>query len=284
MLIRNARLLALMLIGSLIFAGCPNDNDDEEPDVVDDVTEEDVEEEDAIDDDDEYLGTSFLLTQDEFQEMPLTMDEAVAQGWIDTEDCVPAMGIHAVPPPGDELSGAVAMAYDVDGRVTGFEVFSMEEQPTPPWEYYPDGLGEVEDEIWASHLFFRDPTLACEPDSASDIPDGFVGDQLLLTHDVLRELPLTRDEAVAAGWVDTEGCVPDMGVHLIDPEPTGDFDHFPVILVYDPDTERVIGGEFESLTEMAVPPWEHNPDGRTGFEEEHWALHFYFTDPRGICP
>lgn len=280
MYVRNARLLVLTLIGSLILMGCPNDNDEDEPDVVDDVTEEDV-----IDDEDEYLGTTFMITHDEFQEMPLTMDEAVARGWIDTEDCIPSMGIHAVPPPGDALEGAVAMSYDVDGRVTGFEVFSMVEQPTPPWEHYPDGLGEgMEDEIWISHLYFRDPTLACEPDSAADIPEEFIGDQLLLTHDVFRELPLTRVEALADGWVDTGDCVPDMGVHLIDPEPTGDFQHFPVLLVYDPDTGRVIGGEFESLAEMPVPTWEHNPDGRPGFEEEHWTLHFYFDDPRGICP
>ena len=107
-----------------------------------------------------------------------------------------------------------------------------------------------------------------------------------MTHGVFEELPLTRDEAVAQGWIDAGECVPGMGVHLVRPvdEPLDSFDHHPVILTYDPADGRVIGGEVESLSEQPTPPWEHNPKGRPGFEQEHWAFHFFFEDPRGVCP
>lgn len=266
--LRSKAMLAVAMVAVLLW-GCPEDEEDEpeEPDEA-------------------YLGSTLLLTQDVFRSMPLTMDEAVQEGWIDTEECVPNMGVHAVPPEGDELEGLVALAYDVDGRITAIEFFSMEQQPTPPWEHNPDGVGEIDEELWTSHLYFRDPTDACEPTSAEDLPEDVLGDELLLTHEEFRELPLTRDEAVAEGWIDTEECVPDMGVHLVEPldEEVDGFDHTPVVLVYDPDTGRVIGAEYESLAEKPAPPWEHNPEGREGFEEEHWAIHMYFEDPQGICP
>lgn len=233
------------------------------------------------------LLNTLLLTHGVFEELPLTMDDAVAQGWTNTEHCVPGMGVHAIREVQEEgvVYLPVILVYDIDGRILGFEAESLEEQFAPPWEHAPEGRPGREIENWTLHVYFRDPSDACDPGSGDHLEAGSLGDRMLLTHGTFEELPLNRDDAVAAGWIDTQHCIPGMGVHLIRmlPAPMDDIPD-PFVLLIDPDTGDLLGFEFLSLQPQPSPPWEHQPDGTEGIPQEHWTMHVYTSDPRGVCP
>ncbi|MFQ5943911.1 MAG: hypothetical protein ACE5JF_10190, partial [Anaerolineales bacterium] len=94
-----------------------------------------------------------------------------------------------------------------------------------------------------------------------------IGDRVVATYGSFDNLPLTADEALDVGWIDTGDCVPDMGRHFIKMagEQPG-----PLVLMYSPGG-NLIGIELESLSEQPAPPWEHLPGGHPGMEFEHWT-------------
>ncbi len=106
-----------------------------------------------------------------------------------------------------------------------------------------------------------------------------IGDRLVSTQGIFDELPLTAGEAIDAGWIATDECVPEMGRHFLKMagEQPG-----PMILMFNPDGE-LIGVELESLSEQPSPPWEHLQEGHPGMEFEHWTIHMYFDDPAEAC-
>lgn len=118
--------------------------------------------------------------------------------------------------------------------------------------------------------------VGCGSGSAST---STIGDRLVATHGVFEQMPLTADDAVQAGWIDTGACVPNMGRHFI--RMAGERPG-PLTLLYSSGGD-ITGVELDSLTEQATPPWEHLPEGHPGMEIEHWTIHMYFADPAGAC-
>ncbi len=110
------------------------------------------------------LGDRMTLSRELPLEVPLRMDDAWDRGWDTlgvTPDCVPDMGIHMVPPVSDGALPGVIGLYDAAGDLIGYELGSLEEQPTPPWEHHDHGLDADHEEFWTLHLYVRDPLTAC---------------------------------------------------------------------------------------------------------------------------
>ncbi len=126
-------------------------------------------------------------------------------------------------------------------------------------------------------VFLLPVLAACS--SASSTEEPSVGDRLIVTYGSFDSLPLTAEDALAAGWIDTGECVPDMGRHFLQMmgEQPG-----PVVLLYNAAGD-LIGVELESLGEQPSPPWEHLDQGHPGMEFEHWTIHFWFDDPMQAC-
>lgn len=128
--------------------------------------------------------------------------------------------------------------------------------------------------------------------AASSGESASVGDRLEITFGALENLPLTEEEALAAGWNADEECEPNMGKHLAriaadstDPSvvvAAGIFPLNPLILIVDSGGD-VIGFELLSLSQQPSPPWEHFPDGRPRIGDEHWILHVFLSDPTNAC-
>lgn len=129
--------------------------------------------------------------------------------------------------------------------------------------------------------------------SSSSGTENSVGDRIEITFPTLENLPLTEEEALAAGWNADEECEPGMGKHLarIADDPTdpsvivaaGIFPLDPFILIVDSKGD-VIGFEILSRNQQPSPPWEHFPDGRPRIDFEHWILHVFLSDPANACP
>ncbi len=117
-------------------------------------------------------------------------------------------------------------------------------------------------------------SAASQPEAAVSI-----GDRVVATYGAFDNLPLTDKDALAAGWIDTGECVPQMGRHFIKMagEQPG-----PMVLLFNP-AGQLISVELESLTEQPSPPWERLEQGHPGMEFEHWTIHFWFSDPAAAC-
>ncbi|MGM0574781.1 MAG: hypothetical protein ACQEXJ_03500 [Myxococcota bacterium] len=228
---------------------------------------------------DESLGSQVLVTQGEFDTVPLTQEAAEAAGWTSTEECVPGMGVHALNMNEQGEPGPLVLLYDLEGRLLGVELESLAEQPAPPWEHLEEGHEGMEFEHWTFHAYFRDPTGVCEGEVAPPA-DGSVGHRLMTTHGQFNAMPHRMGAAEDAGWMPEGECVPNMGVHALRMGSQGEPE--PLVLLYSPEGE-LIGFELESLAEQPSPPWEHLEEGHPGMEFEHWTFHTYFRDPRGIC-
>jgi hypothetical protein len=110
--------------------------------------------------DDGSLGDRMVTTWGEFEAMPLTIEAAVEAGWINSGDCYEGEGIHAVWSGTTHHGGPwpLELTYDARGDLLGFEVVSMLEQPTGPWEHDDASASDP----WTIHIWFRDPMTACE--------------------------------------------------------------------------------------------------------------------------
>lgn len=102
---------------------------------------------------------------------------------------------------------------------------------------------------------------------------------VVVTYGSFDNLPVSEEDALAQGWIDTEECVPQMGRHFI--QMAGQ-QPGPLVLLFNPAGE-LIGVELESLVEQPSPPWEHLDQGHPGMEFEHWTIHFWFSDPADAC-
>ena len=124
-----------------------------------------------------------------------------------------------------------------------------------------------------------------EIDGLKSLLDESVGDEVIVTFGLFNRMPKTVDSALAEGYVSLSEpgmdvvCVPNMGKHyakIVDGVPTDP------ILLFD-NEGNLIGLEFESLSPMNSPPWEHLEAGHPGMEFEHWTLHIFFSDPSTAC-
>ena len=107
------------------------------------------------------IGDRVVATFGAFDNLPTSEKDALAQGWIDTGECVPQMGRHFIKMAGQQ-PGPLVLLFNPAGRLIGVELESLVEQPSPPWEHLEHGHPGMEFEHWTIHFWFSDPASACE--------------------------------------------------------------------------------------------------------------------------
>jgi hypothetical protein len=105
-------------------------------------------------------NTDVFATYEAFDRLPAGEEEALAQGWIDTGECVPQMGRHFIKMAGEQ-PGPLVLLFNPAGDLIGVELESLSEQPAPPWEHLEQGHPGMEFEHWTIHFWFSDPADAC---------------------------------------------------------------------------------------------------------------------------
>ncbi len=118
-----------------------------------------------------------------------------------------------------------------------------------------------------------------------------IGDRLEVTFGTFDQLPLTAEEAVAAGWIGGSDCVDRLGrvFHRAAADPNdvsaptmmGSRAN-PLMLLMDSNGD-IIGFQLMSLSPQPVPPWEYLQQGHMGMNFEHWSMHVYLRDPAKAC-
>jgi len=228
------------------------------------------------------VGDQLVVTQGRFDPLPLTLDEARDQGWIEADSCLPEIGHQFILVDDEGWASPLVLIFDGRGRLLGTKVESRTYQRGPLWEHLPDGQPGRDFEHWAQYAYYRHPAGACAATADVAVP-GSLGDRLTLSRQVVLDVPLTLDEAWDRGW-DTVGvapnCVPEMGIHMESPfqveGPPA------VIALYDA-SGRLVGYEMGSEDEQPTPPWEYHEDGPGHMAGEYWSLHMYVRDPIDAC-
>ena len=105
---------------------------------------------------------------------------------------------------------------------------------------------------------------------------GSSADGVMITQGVFRGLPATVEQARREGWVQNGDCFANQGIHYMLPG------YGALNLLYTKDGD-LIGFDLESRSPQPAPPWEYYPEGHAFDPTEHWMLHVYFDDPRGVC-
>jgi len=104
------------------------------------------------------LGDQVTMSWGYFTEMPLTIDAALEQGWIDTGTCVENEGIYVYK---DEVVNdapwPIRMMFNPAGTLIGLEISSWSEQVINPWS-----APENEGDPWTYSMWFTDPASACQ--------------------------------------------------------------------------------------------------------------------------
>ncbi len=101
-------------------------------------------------------------------------------------------------------------------------------------------------------------------------------DRLMITQGVFRGLPATVEQARREGWVQNGECFPNQGIHYMLPG-------YGALNLLFTGGGDLIGFDLESRSPQPAPPWEHYPNGHAYDPTEHWMLHVYLDDPRGVC-
>ena len=96
---------------------------------------------------------------------PTTADAAVAAGWNSAVRCRLGQGRFFRQLSGDESDPIIAI-YSHDDRLIGINLRSDVEQPSPPWEHFPQPFGITGIEgrnspHWGLGIYLTRPILAC---------------------------------------------------------------------------------------------------------------------------
>lgn len=206
----------------------------------------------------------------EYENLPITAQDAATQGWEIAEHCEEGFGRRAT---GGAHSGDMHLWFDNSGAVMGYGVRISCKNPlfchtTGSWR-------KVDGKLQADFLF-RAPEDAC-----SDVPSavaGSIGDRLLMVVDGGDPVvfPSTQPDALAAGFKDAGPCWTDMGHHMLHSiSPIG-----PIIPLYTGDGSRLQAMNTPSLLSRSTPPFEYFDMGHGG--PVH-GLHVYFSEHKGTC-
>jgi len=99
------------------------------------------------------------------EQIPLTVDEATESGWTGSPYCISGRGRFYQKLLGSGLY-PLMLLYNPDDSLIGISLHSETVQPSPPWEYIPDGLRgigvpNVESAHWRTSFYVIDPVRAC---------------------------------------------------------------------------------------------------------------------------
>lgn len=153
--------------------------------------------------------TSLKITAREYNDLPLTVDAATAQGWkkltgCDSENSV-LIGERYVL--GDDES--TVMIYNLAGEISGIATHVPEENAGRPAQFPLYNQAIVYDQEAGNFVmsaYFTEPDLICEPGSSSTF------NRLIIKSQNIRLEAETSEANVAPGF--TKGkCVPGLGLH-----------------------------------------------------------------------
>lgn len=103
------------------------------------------------------LGDRVVMSWGSFTDMSPTTDDAVAQGWVVSEDCIDGEGVYAHKE--EEVAGKpwpIRQIFNTAGTLIGVEISSWSEQVINPWS-----SPEADGDPWTYHMWFQDPMMAC---------------------------------------------------------------------------------------------------------------------------
>ena len=128
-----------------------------------------------------------------------------------------------------------------------------------------------------------------------DSIDDSIGDRLVVTEAIYEDLPKNIVEARAQGYVlldtvDSEGelieaaCFAHESARHYAKQDSRITDGVkwhgaPLLLIYNSNSEKLIGMVLESTSHQTTPLWEYHAKGHPGMDFAHWSLHFWFTEP-----
>ena len=96
---------------------------------------------------------------------PVTTHAAISAGWQEVSWCIGGHGRFFMKQPEDSPS-PLLLVYSHDDRLIALNLYSPTEQPSPPWQYLPDGITtgvQGRDlEHWGLSVYLSDPHKACE--------------------------------------------------------------------------------------------------------------------------
>lgn len=221
------------------------------------------------------LGDRLLLQVHygkQYQALPLTAADAVAQGWNVADECLEGFGrrahaVHFNNLWNDDKHGALHLWYDREGAIMGYGVSAMTGVASP-WRPVGDHF-ELD-------FLTRDPVSACGHGTV--LPRGSVGDQLLMITEDLTPvtIPMTLQGAFDNKYNDGGPCFPDMGWHMM-------YDRFEVSTptpVYAHAEGFLLGMNLNSYAAQERPSFEY-PSPKEGKAVDGW--HVYFRDHVGAC-
>jgi len=219
------------------------------------------------------LGDRLVLEIEYFEEyttLPLTVQDAVSQGWEVSQQCQEGLGLRAT---GGAHSGSMHLWFDTHGAVMGYGVRISCKNPL---FCKTTGFWRKVDKQLQLDFLFRSPEQACS-DVPSAVP-GSIGDRLLMVTDGGEPVvfPSTQPDAVAAGYKDAGPCWTDMGYHMLHSVNTIG----PVIPLYTGDGTHLQAMNTPSILSRSTPPFEYFPIGHGG--PVH-GLHVYFSEHKGTC-
>ena len=122
-----------------------------------------------------------------------------------------------------------------------------------------------------------------------------IGDRLVITEATYEGLPTTIAEAQAQEYslldtVDSEGELIEAACFAhedarhyakMDARITDgvEWHGAPFLLIYNSNSEKLMGMVLESTSTQPDPPWEYHAHGHPGMDFPHSSLHIWFTDP-----
>jgi WAS/WASL-interacting protein len=246
------------------------------------------------------IGDRLVRTAVLYSELPLTVDDAVNNGWTNFTDCDENLGIAYTSAGGGvpTKTHPVILYFTSGGQISGV---AMEHFGDPAhglqrfWQPTSDGNYRLT-------VSFRPPGGLCSGQSYAET----IGTQLVVDQaSVNWSLPLTEDAATAAKWT-KGGCIGGMGTHWsYDLKSAPDMswiasDLFPVVTMYNEQADGVLSAFFFTSPNLqyAEPfgPWE-GPipnalmclnwcDSGCSFDSSFFStLHFYIDDHNvNTCP
>ena len=99
------------------------------------------------------------------ESFPTTAQLAQSKGWNLATWCILGQGRFFRRGEGD-VADPLMLVYSDDDRLVGINLHSATEQPSPPWEYFPDGMKTGfkgrEGALWAMSIYVSTPLKACD--------------------------------------------------------------------------------------------------------------------------
>jgi len=96
---------------------------------------------------------------------PVTTHGAISAGWQEISWCIGGHGRYFTTQQAGDIS-PLMLVYSHYDRLIALNLYSPTEQPSPPWQHFPDGittgLQGRDSEHWGLSIYLSDPHKACE--------------------------------------------------------------------------------------------------------------------------